>query len=232
MPYGNLDKRQRRRPSSIFVLARGYATILLTVRSRSSRNCVPRLRDWEAYQATASSISDCAGIKKRTFIQSYIFSLPVRKKQYLPILSTRSLVFSSTRIVIVVLIIPNLLSCNTLYSLNTGKSKVIGIVIRRGIIPAHDRQKGGVSTILTQRVKYNDAVEYDHLVRRRIRMCYWKQWRRARRRIGELIKLGAPKYHAILIMVGGNVGSQSAFSHFNRITSSSGSSNPSAGTGY
>lgn len=47
-------------------------------------------------------------------------------------------------------------------------------------------------------LKYNDAVEMDHWLRRRVRMCYWKQWRRARKRIGELIKLGAPKYHAIL----------------------------------
>jgi RNA-directed DNA polymerase len=47
-------------------------------------------------------------------------------------------------------------------------------------------------------LKYNDAVEIDHWLRRRIRMCYWKQWRRTRRRIGELIKLGAPRYQAIL----------------------------------
>ncbi len=47
-------------------------------------------------------------------------------------------------------------------------------------------------------LKYNDAVEMDHWLRRRIRMCYLKQWNRARRRIGELIKLGAPRYHAIL----------------------------------
>lgn len=47
-------------------------------------------------------------------------------------------------------------------------------------------------------LRYNDAVEMDHWLRRRIRMCYWKQWRRARRRIGELIKLGAPRYQAIL----------------------------------
>ena len=47
-------------------------------------------------------------------------------------------------------------------------------------------------------LKYNDAVEMDHSLRRRIRMCYWKQWRRARRRIGELIRLGAPREHAIL----------------------------------
>jgi RNA-directed DNA polymerase len=47
-------------------------------------------------------------------------------------------------------------------------------------------------------MKYNDAVEFDHWLRRRVRMCYWKQWRRAKKRIGELIKLGAPRYHAIL----------------------------------
>jgi RNA-directed DNA polymerase len=48
-------------------------------------------------------------------------------------------------------------------------------------------------------LKYNDAVEMDHWLRRRLRMCYWKQWRRTRRRIGELIRLGAPRYHAILV---------------------------------
>ncbi len=32
-------------------------------------------------------------------------------------------------------------------------------------------------------MKYNNAVELDHWLRRRIRMCYWKQWRRAKRRI-------------------------------------------------
>ena len=47
-------------------------------------------------------------------------------------------------------------------------------------------------------MKYNDAVGLDQWIRRRIRMCYWKQWRRPRKRIGELIKLGAPRYHAIL----------------------------------
>ncbi|MBM4348570.1 MAG: group II intron reverse transcriptase/maturase [Deltaproteobacteria bacterium] len=47
-------------------------------------------------------------------------------------------------------------------------------------------------------MKYNDVVELDHWLRRRIRMCYWKQWRKARRRIGELIKLGSARYQAIL----------------------------------
>jgi RNA-directed DNA polymerase len=47
-------------------------------------------------------------------------------------------------------------------------------------------------------LKYNDAVAFDHWLRRRARMCYWKQWRRCRRRIGNLIQLGSPKYQAIL----------------------------------
>ena len=47
-------------------------------------------------------------------------------------------------------------------------------------------------------MKYNDSVELDQWLRRRIRMCYWKQWRRPRKRIGELIKLGVSKAHAIL----------------------------------
>jgi len=46
-------------------------------------------------------------------------------------------------------------------------------------------------------LKYNDAVELDGWIRRRLRMCYWKQWRRPRRRIGQLIKLGVNTRDAI-----------------------------------
>ncbi|MCK5356704.1 MAG: group II intron reverse transcriptase/maturase, partial [Methyloprofundus sp.] len=46
-------------------------------------------------------------------------------------------------------------------------------------------------------LKYNDAVELDGWIRRRLRMCYWKQWRRPKRRIGQLIKLGVNKRDAI-----------------------------------
>ncbi len=46
-------------------------------------------------------------------------------------------------------------------------------------------------------LKYDDAVELDGWIRRRLRMCYWKQWRRPRRRIRELIKLGVNKREAI-----------------------------------
>lgn len=46
-------------------------------------------------------------------------------------------------------------------------------------------------------LKYDDAVKLDGWIRRRLRMCYWKQWRRPRRRIRALIKLGVGKYDAI-----------------------------------
>jgi RNA-directed DNA polymerase len=45
---------------------------------------------------------------------------------------------------------------------------------------------------------YSPIEELDGWLRRRIRMCYWKQWRRPRTRIGNLLKLGTSKRHAIL----------------------------------
>lgn len=46
-------------------------------------------------------------------------------------------------------------------------------------------------------LKYDDAVEFDGWIRRRFRMCYWKQWRKPRKRIRELIKLGVNTKEAI-----------------------------------
>jgi RNA-directed DNA polymerase len=77
----------------------------------------------------------------------------------------------------------------------TGRSRGISMQRRYGEIRTYLQ---GWMNYFGIAMKYNDAVEFDHWLRRRIRMCYWKQWRRAKKRIGELIKLGAPKYHAIL----------------------------------
>jgi RNA-directed DNA polymerase len=46
-------------------------------------------------------------------------------------------------------------------------------------------------------MRYNDAMELDQRLRRRIRMCYWKQWRRTRKRVGELMKLGVGERPAV-----------------------------------
>ena len=45
---------------------------------------------------------------------------------------------------------------------------------------------------------YSPIEELDSWLRRRIRMCYWKQWRRPRTRIANLLKLGTSKRQAIL----------------------------------
>jgi RNA-directed DNA polymerase len=45
---------------------------------------------------------------------------------------------------------------------------------------------------------YSPIEELDGWLRRRIRMCYWKQWRRPRTRIGNLLKLGTSKRQAIM----------------------------------
>jgi RNA-directed DNA polymerase len=37
---------------------------------------------------------------------------------------------------------------------------------------------------------YRPIPEIDHWLRRRLRMCYWKRWRRARTKVRELLKLG------------------------------------------
>ena len=45
---------------------------------------------------------------------------------------------------------------------------------------------------------YRPLPEIDRWIRRRVRMCYWKQWGRARRRIAMLIKLGVSRRNAII----------------------------------
>ena len=43
---------------------------------------------------------------------------------------------------------------------------------------------------------YSPIEELDGWLRRRMRMCYWKQWRRPRTRITNLLKLGTSRRHA------------------------------------
>jgi RNA-directed DNA polymerase len=77
----------------------------------------------------------------------------------------------------------------------TGRSWGISMSDRYGHIQTYVR---GWMNYFGIGMRYTDAVELDHWLRRRIRMCYLKQWGRARKRIGELIRLGSPKYQAIL----------------------------------
>lgn len=45
---------------------------------------------------------------------------------------------------------------------------------------------------------YRPIPELDHWLRRRVRMCYWKQWRKVRTKVRNLMALGTGKRHAIL----------------------------------
>jgi len=45
---------------------------------------------------------------------------------------------------------------------------------------------------------YRPVSEIDHWIRRRIRMCHWKQWRRAHTKVRHLLALGTWKREAIL----------------------------------
>jgi len=46
---------------------------------------------------------------------------------------------------------------------------------------------------------YRPIPELDHWLRRRVRMCYWKRWRRTRTKARELLKLGASLNAAISV---------------------------------
>ncbi|WP_459904011.1 reverse transcriptase domain-containing protein, partial [Desulfosarcina cetonica] len=48
---------------------------------------------------------------------------------------------------------------------------------------------------------YRPLPEIDHWLRRRLRMCYWKQWRYARTKVRHLLKLGTSKKAAILTAI-------------------------------
>jgi RNA-directed DNA polymerase len=48
---------------------------------------------------------------------------------------------------------------------------------------------------------YRVIPEIDHWLRRRVRLCYWKQWRYARTKVRNLLKLGTAKKTAILTAI-------------------------------
>jgi RNA-directed DNA polymerase len=45
---------------------------------------------------------------------------------------------------------------------------------------------------------YKPVPDLDEWLRRRLRMCYWKQWKQCRKRVGELLKLGVNERQAVL----------------------------------
>jgi len=48
---------------------------------------------------------------------------------------------------------------------------------------------------------YRPVPELDEWLRRRVRMCYWKQWRLCRTKVRNLLGLGVRKRHAVLTAI-------------------------------
>ena len=44
---------------------------------------------------------------------------------------------------------------------------------------------------------YQKCVDLDHWIRRRVRMCYWRQWRKPRTKVAKLLKLGVSTKWAV-----------------------------------
>ena len=44
---------------------------------------------------------------------------------------------------------------------------------------------------------YQKCVDLDHWIRRRVRMCYWGQWRKPRTKVANLLRLSASKDWAV-----------------------------------
>jgi RNA-directed DNA polymerase len=76
----------------------------------------------------------------------------------------------------------------------TGRSRGISMEHRLSLLRSYVRGWMGYYGLASQ-LKLFDRL--DRWLRRRIRMCYWRQWRRPRKRRRELIRLGVPIRQAI-----------------------------------
>ena len=76
----------------------------------------------------------------------------------------------------------------------TGRSRGISMERRLSELRSYLRGWAGYFALASQ-LKLFDKL--DQWIRRRIRMCYWKQWRYPRTRIRELLRLGVPRRQAI-----------------------------------
>jgi RNA-directed DNA polymerase len=59
-------------------------------------------------------------------------------------------------------------------------------------------RRGSTTSGCSNPQAYRPIPEIDHWLRRRVRMCYWKQWRYVRTKVRNLLALGTFKRQAVL----------------------------------
>ena len=69
----------------------------------------------------------------------------------------------------------------------TGRSR--GISMKRRLTDLHRYLRGWIDYFGLAR-QFDDFVDLDGWIRRRVRMCYWKQWRYPRTKVRKLVRLG------------------------------------------
>jgi RNA-directed DNA polymerase len=69
----------------------------------------------------------------------------------------------------------------------TGRSR--GISMQRRLTDLNRYLRGWIGYFGLAR-QFDDIADLDGWIRRRIRMCYWKQWRRPRTKVRNLVRLG------------------------------------------
>jgi RNA-directed DNA polymerase len=71
------------------------------------------------------------------------------------------------------------------------------------ILAYHANSQRAMMRFVPQRIlwPYRPIPELDHWLQRRVRMCYWKQWRYVRTKVKHLLALGTGKRQAILTAI-------------------------------
>jgi RNA-directed DNA polymerase len=76
----------------------------------------------------------------------------------------------------------------------TGRSR--GVSMKRRLTDLNRYLRGWIGYFGLAR-QFDDIADLDGWIRRRIRMCYWKQWRRPRTKVRNLVRLGVSLDFAI-----------------------------------
>ncbi|MCA9233785.1 MAG: hypothetical protein KDA57_24320, partial [Planctomycetales bacterium] len=76
----------------------------------------------------------------------------------------------------------------------TGRSR--GISMARRLTDLNRYLRGWIGYFGLAR-QFDDFADLDGWIRRRVRMCYWKQWRKPRTKVRKLLALGTSRGQAI-----------------------------------